>query len=247
MRLIACCTTIPPRIADGSIFNFVNSMLKQTLRPDLVYIIVPHRWVRFPKYNYQEMIDKLKDYHPLVKVVRFMYDSPLIKHIGAYECEHDKETFQFVGDDDQTYHPQLLEKMFESYFDKEAVMQNRYHMVKTGSGGICHGFVGLIYKLKHLSGFFDKSFTIPDKCWIDDQLMSIYFHKKGIRCIPSAVYDYSDIYSELDGWHEKLGGEHALHKLGDRDQMVRELADFYKVQFINIHSHLGKGEVLNLA
>jgi len=246
MRLIASCTTIPPRIVDGSIFNFINSMLKQTLRPDLVYVIIPHKWVRFPKFNYKEMLSKIEGYHPMVKVVRFAYDSPLIKHLGAYESENDKETIQFIGDDDQCYHPLLLQRMMESYFDKEAVMQNRYHMVKTGSGGICHGFVGLMYKLKHLSGFFDKSFIIPDKCWTDDQLMSIYFHKRGIRCIPSAIYDYSDIYSELEGWHEKLGGPDALHKLGDRDAMVKELGSFYKVRFVNTHNHLGKGEIVDL-
>lgn len=246
MRIVASCATIPPRIKDGSVFRFIDSMLKQTVKVELIYVNIPTQYQRFDNTEMPELIRNLGNHDPRVRVSIVPLDCPVIKHIGAFNQE-EGETFQFVGDDDQVYHPYLIERMLEGYFDKEAVMQNRMYMVCTGTGGIIHGFVGLMYKMKHLEGFFDGSFSIPRKCWIDDQLMSIYFHKRGTRIIPSPVHHYRDIYWKLDDWHEMTGGEESLHKLsGNRKADVKELERFYRVKFIATDDvWQGKGDIVS--
>lgn len=244
--IVASCATIPPRILDGSVFEFIDSMLNQTLEVSCIYVNMPMEYQRFKGgLALEQLVRQVQDYHYKVKVNRTTYDSPLIKHLGMYQEESD-DTFIFVGDDDQVYHPELLQRMMEGYFDHEAVMQNRMHAVCTGSGGIVHGFVGLMYKAKHLEGF--SNFPLPKQCWVDDQLMSIYFHKMGVRIIPSPVHHYSDIYDQsgLEDLHECTGGAEALHKMGDRDSDVRELADLYSVEFLHTHDPNGQGKIIDI-
>lgn len=246
VRLIASCATIPSRVKDGSLFKFLDSMLGQTRSPDVIYVCISKYYKRLKCSMPSEYIDKIQSYHNKVLVQVQDYDSPLIKHLGPYKIEKGRGAFQFVGDDDQVYHPDLLKRMLEGYFDQSALMQNRYHRVRTGSGGIVHGFVGCLYPTDMLKHFFDCSFYVPSNCWVDDQLMSIYCHKYGIRIIPSPVLDYEEIFATLEKCHEITGAPDALHKMGSREQEIKSLERLYNVKFINRHNvDQGRGIIID--
>lgn len=245
MRIVASLTTIPPRVQRGDIYRCIDSLLDQTRTLDQIYVNVAAKYQRFDSLNTWDL-QELKDYHPLIKVVVIDYDTPLIKHLGPYMYEP-ADSVQFVCDDDQEYHPRLIERMIEGYFDRRSLMQNRYHFVRTGSGGIVHGFVGCMYTTSLMKGFYDGSFTVPRQCWVDDQLMSIYCHEMGIRIIPSPVMDYDEIYSRLDEYgNEQNGGKEALHKFGSRDEQIQVLEKLYRVRFVNQHNPNGRGLIVDV-
>ena len=57
--------------------------------------------------------------------------------------------------------------------NKIAIYQNRYNIVKNGSGGIIHGYVGNLIHSSLLENL--KSFDLPDIArYVDDQWLSIF-------------------------------------------------------------------------
>ena len=178
-------------------------------------------------------------------------DSPLIKHIGPlqlYNQDERENIISIVLDDDQEYHPRLIEKMLLSMrMDYDSAYQNKAWDVCTGDGGFIHGFVGCSYRLSLLNHMGTALFPLPSfDIWTDDQLMSIYFHKMKIRILPTIVHHFDHIYSSLENGHEKVNAETGLHNHGNRAKYVNLLCDFYRVKFIDKLCEKGRGEILTI-
>jgi hypothetical protein len=111
-----------------------------------------------------------------------------------------------------------------------AVYQNRAsHIAADTSGGLVHGFVGNLINRGMLNDL--RSFPRPECAFfVDDQWMSIYFHKKGIKVRGTGIEAYGDIFAELENGVEKKG-EAALAELGNRADCVAETAKYFKVKF----------------
>lgn len=232
--------TIPPRIRNKSIFKSIDGFLNQTIEINKIFINLPLKFNRFNQLTDNE-INEIENYNEKVKVTFTGYDSPLLKYIGALS-EIDDEEYIFIGDDDQVYKKDLLENMKKGIFDDKAVYQNRFHIIKHGTGGIIHGFVGLMMKKKIMNNF--KNFEIPPVCWIDDQLMSIYLFLNNIDIYPTIINDFDDIYEKISNNECEHIGEGALCNMKKpRSEQIRELEKFYNVIFLKKNNHLGKGKL----
>lgn len=236
-------TTIPPRYYNNTLKKFISSILKQTYEVNKIFITIPTKYQRFQNFTDEE-IEDIKSYSNKIVILRNDFDSPLLKHIGYIDFVNDNE-YMFIGDDDQEYHPELIEKMVDGIYNVNAVYQNRYHIVKHGTAGIIHGFVGLIYRKGLINPI--KNFKIPDVVWTDDQLMSIYFHKLHIPINPSPINDFDEIYSYLNIYkHEKLGtgGDLCLSpETNKRDEEIKKLEIKYDVYFHLKNNKMSKGKI----
>lgn len=234
--------TIPPRIDDGSLLKCIRAFEKQTHPIKKIYVNLPKKFKRFKEI---ENLDKvIEEMSPLVKVTRSDYDSPALKWIGAIH-HISAEDYVFIGDDDQEYHPELIAKMYEGIYDENSVYQNRYHIVKHGTAGIVHGFCGLMCKKKLLNNL--SSFELPPVCWVDDQLMSIYFHKQNIQIRPSPINDFDDIYAQLNEFEMEQMGAGALCKMSlPRSKQITELEIRYNCYFQMKENHKSKGNVIDV-
>jgi len=237
--MIVSCASIPPRIRNKDIYKFIDSILNQTINVNMIYINLPHHFERFENLNKKE-IHELENYNDKIKVTFSDLDSPLLKYTGALKYIDDDE-IMFIGDDDQEYKDDLLENMLTGFYDDKAVYQNRYHVVKKGTAGIIHGFVGLMMKRKVFNNF--NKFKIPKKCWIDDQLINIYFYKNNIRILPSPVHDFDDIYKTLRNGMEQIGSGALCMMDTPRKKQIRELEIFYNVFFLKKESNKSKGKL----
>jgi len=236
-------TIIPPRFRNGTLKAFINSILNQTYPIKNIYITIPNNYKRFKNFTDDEL-NEIKSYSDKIIINKHKIDSPLLKHIGTLDLADDDE-YLFIGDDDQEYHPELISKMVKGIYDVNAVYQNRYHIVKHGTAGIVHGFVGLMYRKALINNF--RTFPIPEQVWTDDQLMSIYFHKHNIPINPSPINDFDDIYSYLNiHGHEKLGtgGDLCLSdETNKRDDEIKKLEKLYDVYFHMKNNHNSKGRI----
>ena len=237
--------TIPPRIRNGDIYNAIDGFLNQTIEVNKIFINLPFKFNRFDDLT-EEELNKLKNYNNKVQLTFTDYDSPLLKYLGCIPHLKDDDLI-FVGDDDQVYKNNLLEKMKDGFYNKDAVFQNRFHQVKKGTAGIIHGFVGLMMKKKVLNKL--NNFNLPSKLWIDDQLMSIYFYKNNISILPSPIHDFDDIYDKnyLNQQGMEQIGEGALCKMDlPRKKQIRELEYKYNVFFLYKDNIKGKGEIIDV-
>ena len=152
---------------------------RDLLKPKKIYVNISKDYKRFKNFTDEE-IKNIENYNECIEVIINNYDSPLIKHIGIINKHNEKNDFVFIGDDDQEYNYKLLENMRDGIYNNNDVYQNRYHVVKTGTAGIIHGFVGLMYRVGLLDNFSNEM-KLPNKLWVDDQFMNIYFKKTKIK------------------------------------------------------------------
>lgn len=246
-RVSVSFASIPPRIENREIYKFIDSILHQTYPIDKIYINLSSNYIRFRQLEEKEL-EELKKYSDKIEISFSERDSPILKYIGSLD-KIDDDTLLFIGDDDQEYKNDLIENMVKGIFDDKYVYQNRYHIVKTGTAGIIHGFTGLILKKSLLNNLL--KWQIPKYLWCDDQFMSIYFHKQGIKIYPTIINEFDDIYSVLNSsGMEKLGrgGDLSLDKnTNNRDQEILKLELKYDVHFHLKNNHKSKGKVIDLS
>jgi hypothetical protein len=135
----------------------------------------------------------------------------------------------FIGDDDQEYQPDLIERMKRG-INAMGVYQNHFFSIREKtSGGMIHGYVGLLIHeslLRKLS-----EFPLPEAArFVDDQWMSAYCCTHNIRIFPTSAEPYAEIFKVLQNGHEKLGCE-SLSGLQTRDERVQELSRILGVVF----------------
>jgi len=241
IKIVASIATIPPRIFNGDLKKCIDSLLSQTYTLDVIYVAMPKKYKRFDELPDSSLPTWLTTEEPYISKVKLLRPEEDCGSISKYLCfaeyfnssSFGYDPYIFVGDDDQVYKSTLIEKMIDAipYTEYNGVIQNRYEIVRFGSGGIIHGFVGLLIRascLKNLPSFPKNPYSF----FIDDQVMSIYCTYYNIPIIPSKIENYIDIYDELMNGHEK--GQHApeaLHMIGNRDSFVAQLQNFYGIQY----------------
>jgi len=217
--VVASLTSIPSR--QESLKLAIDSLLPQV---DEVIVSIPNSYKRFNAWwtlpDYMTRAEYRK-----VRVIRTHDIGPATKYLGAVGTR----SWVFVCDDDQQYHPTLIQRMKQS-LTTMSIYQNHYESIlEKTSGGCIHGYVGLLIPSPLLQNL--TSFPLPPPAYfVDDQWMSIYCLTEGIPILSSGVNEYTDIYMVLDGWHELIGID-ALSQLNTRDHRVRELEAYFRVRW----------------
>lgn len=225
--VVASFTTIPSRI-NNSCKLAIDSIIPQV---DHIYLSVSNFYKRFntniilPSY----LLDK--PYSQKVSVILTEDNGPATKYLGALDAIS-KYSWIFFCDDDQEYKPNLIYNML-SRINLFGVYQNRFSIIKSStSGGIIHGFVGNLANTEMLKNL--KTFPLPNCArFVDDQWMSIYYFLNKIPIFPTHIEMYYDIFKKLENNHELLGID-SLAALGTRDNCVKELSDYFMVDFIEL-------------
>jgi hypothetical protein len=221
-RVVASLTTIPPRAAACRLA--LDSLIPQV---EHVYLSVARDYKRFGAWEPPAYLQE-EPYRSSVTVVVGEDKGPATKYVGALAVIPDNH-WVFVCDDDQEYHHTLLLRMKDS-IRRTCVYQNHYDSIlQKTSGGLIHGYVGLLVHGSLLQGLRD--FPLPEAAYfVDDQWMSIYCFLNGIDIYGTKAEHYISIFGALDGWHEKIG-EASLAGLHNRDAMVAALATEFGVTF----------------
>ena len=223
ISVVASLTTSPSR--ESSCRLAIDSLLPQV---DRIYLSVANHYKRFETSWVKPEYLNTEPYSSKVRIVSTEDCVPATKYIGALDTIP-PYVWTFVCDDDQEYHPHLIQRM-KAQFNELAVYQNHCEAIKQKtSGGLVHGYVGLCVN----SGILGKlrSHPLPPSAYfVDDQWMSIFLFLNSIPVLPSGVEAYSEIFSVLDEWHEKIGAD-SLAGLNNRASQVAAIAEFFRVKF----------------
>ena len=227
ISIVASLTSIPSRFEKCKLV--IDSLINQV---EHIYLNLCSEYKRFSGTFSNDNIPLyfLKDEPYKSKMtITFGNDyGPATKYLGSLEYISNSQWI-FFCDDDQEYHPNLISKMLNN-ISKIGVYQNRYDIVKTGSGGIIHGYVGNLIQRSLLNEL--SKFDLPDVAkYVDDQWMSIYCKLQNVNIYPSGIEKYDDIFSILENGYEKIGKD-SLAGLYNRDIKIRELELYYNIKFI---------------
>ena len=165
-------TVVPSRIQNLN--KTVNSLLKQTLKPDKVFINIPFKYKRFSEVIDDNQIPKFND--SIVEMTRCEDCGPGTKLLGSLN-KTSKDSLIILADDDNVYEDYMIEKFFYFY---SIAPNNAYsfYVHPLGNFGIGQGADGFAINTNYLSGiknFYDKVVKDYKELFLYDDLWISYF------------------------------------------------------------------------
>ena len=165
-------STIPQRLKNLN--KSVESLLKQTQKPDKIFINIPFKYKRFSETIEEEQIPKFDN--NIVEITRCEDCGPGTKLLGSLN-KLEKNSLLILADDDHVYEDYMIEKFFYFY---SMTPDNAYsfYVHPLGNFGIGQGADGFAINTNHLSGiknFYDKVVKNYKELFLYDDLWISYF------------------------------------------------------------------------
>ncbi len=171
-------STIPQRLKNLN--ESVQSLLKQTRKPDKIFINIPLKYKRFPETIKDSQIPKFNTSE--VEITRCEDYGPGTKLLGSLN-KFKKNSLVILADDDHTYEDYMIDKFFY-FYSKAPDNAYSFYVHPLGNFGIGQGADGFAINTNHLKGiekFYDeiikdyKELFLYDDLWIS---YFLYFFKK---------------------------------------------------------------------
>ena len=103
-------STIPQRIKN--LHQSVDSLLKQTKKPDKIFINIPNKYKRFDEIVHDSQIPKFSDSR--IEITRCEDCGPGTKLLGSLN-KLNKDSLIILADDDHLYEDYMIEKFYYFY------------------------------------------------------------------------------------------------------------------------------------
>jgi len=165
-------SAIPQRIK--YINRSIDSILKQTKKPDKIFINIPNKYRRFEEVVKDTQIPKFNDSR--VEVTRCEDCGPGTKLLGSLE-KLEKNSLLVLVDDDHIYEDYMIEK-FYYFYSKAPDNAYSFYVHPLGNFGVGQGADGFAINTNHLNGiknFYDKIVKNYKELFLYDDLWISYF------------------------------------------------------------------------
>ena len=223
-------STIPQRLKNLN--QSVESLLKQTRKPDKIFINIPYNYKRFNETIKDNQIPKFDN--SLVEVTRGEDCGPGTKLLGSLN-KFEKNSLVILADDDHVYEDYMIEKFFY-FYSKAPNNAYSFYVHPLGNFGIGQGADGFAINTNHLTGiknFYDKvvrdykELFLYDDLWISyflyffkkNKILSLQEHlKKNNDGKPSLIYKTHIVASGLISTY----GKDLIEAVKKRDQIAIE-------------------------
>jgi len=223
-------STIPQRLKNLN--KSVESLLKQTQKPDKIFINIPFKYKRFSETIEDDQIPKFDN--NIVEITRCEDCGPGTKLLGSLN-KLEKNSLLILADDDHVYEDYMIEKFFYFY---SMTPDNAYsfYVHPLGNFGIGQGADGFAINTNHLSGiknFYDKvvknykELFLYDDLWISyflyffkkNKILSLQeYLKKNNNGKPALIYKTHIVASGLISTY----GKNLIEAVRKRDQIALE-------------------------
>jgi len=170
--IYASLTTIPQRLKNLAIT--VESLLRQTKKPDKIFINIPFKYKRFSKIIEDNEIPKFDN--SIVEITRCEDYGPGTKLLGSLE-KFKKDSLLILVDDDHIYENYMIEKFFH-FYSKAPDNAYSFYVHGLGNFGIGQGADGFAINTNYLQGiknFYDKIIKDYEELFVHDDLWISYF------------------------------------------------------------------------
>ena len=165
-------STIPQRVKNINLS--VDSLLKQTKKPDKIFINIPNKYKRFDEMVHDNQIPKFSDNR--VEVTRCEDCGPGTKLLGSLD-KLNKNSLLILADDDHIYEDYMIEK-FYYFYSKAPNNAYSFYVHPLGNFGVGQGADGFAINTNHLDGikiFYDKIVKNYKELFLYDDLWISYF------------------------------------------------------------------------
>ena len=171
-------STIPQRIKN--LHQSVDSLLKQTKKPDKIFINIPNKYKRFDEIVHDSQIPKFSDSR--IEITRCEDCGPGTKLLGSLN-KLNKDSLIILADDDHLYEDYMIEK-FYYFYSKAPNNAYSFYVHPLGNFGVGQGADGFAINTNFLNGIKDfynkvvkdyKELFLYDDLWIS---YFLYFFKK---------------------------------------------------------------------
>ena len=229
-------STIPQRIK--KLYKSVDSLLKQTQKPDKIFINIPYKYKRFKEIVSEDDVPKFDN--NIVEVTRCEDYGPGTKLMGSLS-KLNKNSLVILADDDNTYEDYMIEK-FYYFYSMEPQNSYSFYVHPLDQFGIGQGADGFAINTNHLNGinkFYDivvknyKELFLYDDLWISYFLY--YFKKSKILSLEEHLRKKNDstislIYKThiLAAGLVSMYGKNLAESVKKRDQIALESFKYMK-------------------
>ena len=165
-------STIPQRLKNLN--QSVQSLLKQTRKPDKIFINIPFKYKRFSETVENDQIPKFDN--NVVEITRCEDCGPGTKLLGSLN-KLKKDSLVILADDDHSYEDYMIEKFFY-FYSKDPNNAYSFYVHPLGNFGIGQGADGFAINTNHLTGikdFYDKVAKNYKELFLYDDLWISYF------------------------------------------------------------------------
>ena len=165
-------STIPQRLK--SLNESVESLLRQTQKPDKIFNNIPYKYKRFNKAIEDNQIPKFDN--SVVEITRCEDYGPGTKLLGSLD-KFQKNSLVILADDDHAYEDYMIEKFFY-FYTKAPENAYSFYVHPLGNFGIGQGADGFAINTNHLQGiknFYDKIIKDYKELFLYDDLWISYF------------------------------------------------------------------------
>ena len=165
-------STIPQRVKNIKLS--VDSLLKQTKKPDKIFINIPNKYKRFDEMVHDNQIPKFSDNR--VEVTRCEDCGPGTKLLGSLD-KLNKDSLLILADDDHIYEDYMIEK-FYYFYSRAPNNAYSFYVHPLGNLGVGQGADGFAINTNHLDGikiFYDKIVKNYKELFLYDDLWISYF------------------------------------------------------------------------
>ena len=221
-------STIPQRIKN--IRESVESLLKQTRKPDKIFINIPFKYERFSETIDDKQIPKFDN--NIVEITRCEDCGPGTKLLGSLN-KFEKNSLVILADDDHIYEDYMIDK-FAYFYSKAPNNAYSFYVHPLGNFGIGQGADGFAINTNHLNGIEEfykkivkdyKELFLYDDLWISyflyffkkNKILSLQEHlKKDSKGKPSLIYKTRIVASGLVSTY----GKNLIEAVKKRDQIA---------------------------
>jgi hypothetical protein len=165
-------TTIPKRLKNLN--KSIESLLKQTHRPDKIFINIPTKYKRFKEIVENSHIPKFND--PIIEVTRCDDFGPGTKLLGSLK-KIKKNSLVILSDDDHTYENYMIEK-FNYFYLKAPQNAYSFYVHPLQNFGVGQGADGFAINSNFLDGvdiFYNEVVKENNDLFIHDDLWVSFF------------------------------------------------------------------------
>ena len=222
-------STIPQRIKN--LHQSVDSLLKQTKKPDKIFINIPNKYKRFDEIVHDSQIPKFSDSR--IEITRCEDCGPGTKLLGSLN-KLNKDSLIILADDDHLYEDYMIEK-FYYFYSKAPDNAYSFYVHPLGNFGVGQGADGFAINTNHLEGikiFYNKivkdykELFLYDDLWISyflyffrkNKILSLQEHLKKKNNKRSLIYKTHIVASGLVSTY----GKNLIEAVKKRDQIAFE-------------------------
>ena len=224
-------TTIPSRIKN--IDEVISNIRNQTIKPNKIYLNIPHKYKRFPNEIIDEIdIENLKNED--LEITRCQDFGPGTKIMGSVE-KIKKYDCVIILDDDHIYDKHIIEIFLEAY-RKEKINYSFYlnKIFDIKMGQCADGFLINTHLLNGIEKFYDKYVKHNKNMFHDDDLwLAIYLQKEKKSKIKNLISTFFHKTNKKIVYKQNLNSEkNGLHLTIHKDGLLFNRRKIQKIEYL---------------